>query len=106
LSLLAVIALIALFTTRRIPARQPLCDHHYCASQGALQAADATVYDHEGVLIMGTVGRSQPHRHQPPLRRSDSQPSEKTIYPERARGTRSANVLSAGKKSPVEGSRW
>ena len=41
-----------------------LCGHHYRASQAALQAAGAAVYDHEGVLIMGTAGRRQPHRHQ------------------------------------------
>ena len=41
-----------------------LCGHHYRASQTALQAAGAAVYDNEGVLIMGTAGRRQPHRHQ------------------------------------------
>lgn len=41
-----------------------LCGHHYRASQAALQAAGAAVYDHEGVLIMGTADRRQPHRHQ------------------------------------------
>ncbi len=41
------------------------------ALQAALQAAGAAVYDHEGVLIMGTADRlmgtadrRQPHRHQ------------------------------------------
>ena len=41
-----------------------LCGHHYRASQAALQAAGAAVYDHEGLLIMGTAGRRQPYRHQ------------------------------------------
>ena len=41
-----------------------LCGHHYRASQAALQAAGAAVYDHEGVLIMVAAGRRQPHRHQ------------------------------------------
>jgi hypothetical protein len=41
-----------------------LCGHHYRASQAALQDAGAAVYDHEGVLIMGTADRRQPHRHQ------------------------------------------
>ena len=52
-----------------------LCGHHYRASQAALQAAGAAVYDHQGVLIMGTAGRRQPHRHQTPLRHNASYPS-------------------------------
>jgi hypothetical protein len=41
-----------------------LCGHHYRASQAALEAAGAAVYDHEGVLIMGAGGGRQPHHRQ------------------------------------------
>ena len=64
-------------TTRRPdPVDLLLCGHHYRASQATLQAAGAAVYDHEGVLIMGTAGRRQPHRH---CGVATANPEEKTI---------------------------
>jgi hypothetical protein len=48
-----------------------LCDHHDRASQGALQAADATIYDHEGLSWALSAGANLTVT-KPRLRRSDS----------------------------------
>ena len=41
-----------------------LCGHHYRASQAALRAAGAVVYDQKGELIMDAAPRHRPGRHQ------------------------------------------
>ena len=41
-----------------------LCGHHYRASQAALCAAGAVVYDEKGELIMDAAPRHRPGRHQ------------------------------------------
>ena len=51
--------------TRPAPVDLLLCGHHYRASQIALRAAGATVYDRRGTVIMGAADlRRSPH-HQP-----------------------------------------
>ena len=42
-----------------------LCGHHYRASQAALHAAGATVYDSDGMLIMADTSE-QPHARREP----------------------------------------
>jgi hypothetical protein len=45
---------------RRHPVDLLLCGHHYRASQAALRAAGATVYDRSGTLIVPVAGGGQP----------------------------------------------
>jgi hypothetical protein len=47
-------------TARRHPVDLLLCGHHYRASQAALHAAGATVYDCSGTLIMPAADGDQP----------------------------------------------
>jgi hypothetical protein len=49
--------------TRPEPVDLLLCGHHYRASQAALRAAGAVVYDQKGTLIMDAA-QHRPGRHQ------------------------------------------
>jgi hypothetical protein len=51
-------------TTRPGPVDLLLCGHHYRASQAALRAAGAVVYDQKGTLIMDAAVQHRPRRHQ------------------------------------------
>jgi len=50
--------------TRPEPVDLLLCGHHYRASQAALRAAGAVVYDQKGTLIMDAAAHRRPRRHQ------------------------------------------
>ena len=49
---------------RQNPVDLLLCGHHYRASEAALRAAGAVVYDRKGALIMDAAPRHRPGRHQ------------------------------------------
>jgi hypothetical protein len=50
--------------TRPEPVDLLLCGHHYRASQAALRAVGAVVYDQKGTLIMDAAAQDRPGRHQ------------------------------------------
>ena len=50
--------------TRPEPVDLLLCGHHYRASQVALRAGGAVVYDRRGAVIMGTADQLRSGHHQ------------------------------------------
>jgi len=50
--------------TRPEPVDLLLCGHHYRASQVALRAAGAAVYDRRGTVIMGAADQRRSPHHQ------------------------------------------
>lgn len=52
----AVTVILPPAAARRHPADLLLCGHHYRASQAALRAAGAAVYDRSGALILADAG--------------------------------------------------
>jgi hypothetical protein len=50
--------------TRPEPVDLLLCGHHYRASQIALRAAGAVVYDRQGAVIMGAADQRRSRHHQ------------------------------------------